>query len=128
MKNAWVGYLGSALSFVAGILMLVAKRYLAGVLFIVVAVVWVVVKYKMNQKNVTNLTKDTTSIGDADTAMMASTADTMTEEGRTSNENTEEIDTATTGIGEAQDEKSKGTKEEKKSNGVGQYVEKKGMC
>jgi uncharacterized protein involved in cysteine biosynthesis len=82
---------------------------------------------KMNQKNVTNLTEDTISIGDADTAMMASTADTMTEEDRTSNENTEEIDTATTGIGEAQDEKRKGTKEEKKSTGVGQYVDKKGM-
>ncbi len=51
MKNAWVGYLGSALIFVAGILMLVAKRYLAGVLFIVAAVAGVVVKYKMNQKN-----------------------------------------------------------------------------
>lgn len=50
MKNAWVGYLGSALIFIAGILMLVAKRYLAGVLFIIAAIAGVVVKVKMNKK------------------------------------------------------------------------------
>ncbi|MEI6021402.1 MAG: hypothetical protein WCR21_09765 [Bacteroidota bacterium] len=50
MKNAWLGYLGSALILAAGILMLIAKRYLAGVLFIVAAVAGIVIKFKMNEK------------------------------------------------------------------------------
>lgn len=51
MKNAWLGYVGSALILAAGILMLIAKRYLAGVLFIVAAIGGAVLKYKMNQKS-----------------------------------------------------------------------------
>lgn len=51
MKNAWLGYLGSALIVVAGVMMLIAKRYLAGVLFLVAGIGGAVLKYKMNQKS-----------------------------------------------------------------------------
>jgi hypothetical protein len=51
MNKTWLSYLGSVFIFMAGILMLFAKRYLSGALFIVAAVAGVVIKYKMNRKH-----------------------------------------------------------------------------
>ena len=50
MNKAWLGYLGSVFIFMAGILMLIANRYVSGALFIVAAIAGVVIKYKMNKK------------------------------------------------------------------------------
>lgn len=50
MKNAWLGYLGSALILIAGIMMLAAKRYWAGILFILAAIAGGIIKYRLNKK------------------------------------------------------------------------------
>lgn len=50
MKKTWLGYLGSALIFVAGIMMLIAKRYSSAILLILVAIAGSIIKYKMSKK------------------------------------------------------------------------------
>ena len=50
MGKAWLGYLGSVLIFFAAVLMFVAKSYVSAAVLLVVSVVGMVLKYKMNRK------------------------------------------------------------------------------
>jgi hypothetical protein len=50
MNKPWVGYLGSGLIFLAGILMIAAKSYLAGGLLFAVSIAGVILKLRMNRK------------------------------------------------------------------------------
>lgn len=51
MSNPLVGYLGSALIFMASILMFAAQRPVAGGLLVVVSIAGVILKYRMNKKD-----------------------------------------------------------------------------
>lgn len=50
MNKPWLGYLGSVMILLAGLMMLMANRYLAGVLLLVVAVAGFVLKLRMNKQ------------------------------------------------------------------------------
>lgn len=49
MKNAWLGYLSSALLFIAGIIMLVAGKWI-GLLFVLLALAGLVIRIYLNKK------------------------------------------------------------------------------
>ena len=51
MKNAWVGYLGSVLTLLGGVLMIVAGRYVMGILLIVAAILSVILKIYLAKKS-----------------------------------------------------------------------------
>jgi hypothetical protein len=50
MGKAWLGYLGSVLIFIAGILMLSVKQYVAGILMMAAAIAGVILKYRLSKK------------------------------------------------------------------------------
>ncbi len=51
MKNAWLGYLGSALTLLGGVIMIVAERYVMGSLLILAAIAGVIVKVYLGKKS-----------------------------------------------------------------------------
>jgi hypothetical protein len=47
MNKSWVGYLASAMIFFGGILMLAGGKTLAGIVFILAAIIGAVIKFRM---------------------------------------------------------------------------------
>lgn len=50
MKNAWLGYLGSFLTLLGGVIMIFAERYVMGGLLILAAIAGMIVKYYLSKK------------------------------------------------------------------------------
>jgi hypothetical protein len=50
MNKPWMGYLGSGLILVAGVMMLIDKSYLVGVLLLVMAIAGFILKLRMNSQ------------------------------------------------------------------------------
>jgi len=50
MKNAWLGYLGSFITLLGGVVMIVAERYVLGIILILAAIGGAVVKYYLGKK------------------------------------------------------------------------------
>jgi hypothetical protein len=50
MKNGWVGFLGAALVMVAGIVMILAGKMLAGILICIAGIASIVLKLYMRRK------------------------------------------------------------------------------
>ncbi|MBA3679934.1 MAG: hypothetical protein H0W73_01910 [Bacteroidetes bacterium] len=50
MKNAWLGYLGSFITLLGAVVMIVAGRYILGSILILAAIGGVIVKYYLGKK------------------------------------------------------------------------------
>ena len=50
MNKPWMGYLSSVLLFIAGILMIVGDKPIAGAIFMLLAIVGLILKIYMNKK------------------------------------------------------------------------------
>jgi hypothetical protein len=51
MKNAWLGYLGSCLTLLGGVVMIVAEQYIMGAVLIIAAIAGVIVKIYLGKKS-----------------------------------------------------------------------------
>lgn len=89
-----------------------------------------IMDYKMNPKRDSNQAKDTLSSEDGDTVVVSTSTDTIAQEDKDSiddHEEKENNDLPPTSMAEDADEDSNDPKEEQKSKGVDQYVDKKGI-
>jgi hypothetical protein len=50
MKNAWLGYLGSFITLLGGVVMIVAGRYILGSILILASIGGAVAKYYLSKK------------------------------------------------------------------------------
>ncbi len=50
MNKVWLGYLSSVLLFLAGIFMIAGQKVVVGIIFMVLAVAGIVIKYYLNKK------------------------------------------------------------------------------
>ncbi len=49
MKNSWLGYLGSFLTLLGGVIMIVAQSYIMGSILIVASIAGIVLKMYLNK-------------------------------------------------------------------------------
>lgn len=50
MSKPWVGYLSSVMLFLAGVLMIAGEKIFAGILFMILSIVGVIIKFYIHKK------------------------------------------------------------------------------